>query len=409
VSYPAALDSAIDPLGDPTIYNQLKADAATRNRTWVPGYPLLPIPKAPVVAFTTTAGVTPGQSGWQGTSFDPNTFLLRPDIQQLPIGTQIAMLRTNLSYAATQQQGSTMSTAIQAAIAQQQFLLQDFKNVGWKVEVASAINSVPPGSTGLFVSFDQVDFDLTGNVTRPNLFTVQASGTYAIVVELDWGVGDAAYRTGTLFQNNTAIGSSSTDGTTAGPTAIQMSLVQYLNKGDKVTVQATHGLATAQPLVAGSYISATLTSASAPATSSVPIPPNNTSPTLTFDAETALAPLTAVYVVADGNVKAIDPTTVTTDGAGNPIYPIVTGVTLSNALQGSPVTVGNNYGGVYEYDGAGFTVGGLIYAGVGGALTQNYATVVASCQWIVVVGRAISANQFIYEPHIPNLLNQGTF
>jgi hypothetical protein len=409
VSYAQSLDSAIDPLGDLTIYNQIKSDAATRNRTWAPGYPLLSIPKAPVVTASTPSGPSAGQSGWQGTNFDPNVFLSRPDIQQLPIGTQIAMLRTNLSYAAAQQQGTAISNAIQAAITQHLFLLQDFKNVGWKAEVVKAIDAVPPGAAGLQVSFDQVDFDLTNNITQPNKFTVQSSGTYAIVVQLNWGEGDAAYRTGTLFQNSTVIGSSSTDGTIAGPTTLQMSLIQYLTKGDVLTVVATHGLATAQQIIAGSYISATLTSEAAPPVNNVPIPPNDTSSTLTFNAETALPPLTAVYVVADGDVAAIDPTTVTTDGHGNPVYPIVTGVTLSNALAGAPVTVGNNYGGVYEFEGSNFTVGGLLYAGVGGSLTQNYATVVATCQWVVVVGRAISSKQFIYEPHIPNLLNLGTF
>lgn len=410
VSYPAALDSAIDPLGDPTIYNQIKADAASRNRTWVPGYPLLPIPKAPVVAFSTSGGPAAGQSGWQGTNFDPNTFLARPDIQQLPMSVQIAMLRTNLSYAATQQQGANISKSIQSAIQQNQFLLQDFINVGWKAEVNVAIDTVPAGANGLRVSFDQTDFDLTNNITNPNTFTVQASGTYAIVVELDWGAGAAGYRTATLFLNGTtALGATSTDGTTPGPTTLQMSLIQFLNKGDVLTVIATHGLGTVQNVLPGSYISATLTDAGAPTSSGVAIPPNTTSPTLTFTAETALSPLTAVYVIADGNVTAIDPTTVTTDGQGDPIYPLVTGVTLSTAIAGSPVTVGNNYGGVYEYDGATFTVGGLIYAGVGGLLTQDYTSIVANCQWVVVVGRAISAHQFIYEPHIPNLLNLGTF
>jgi len=78
---------------------------------------------------------------------------------------------------------------------------------------------------------------------------------------------------------------------------------------------------------------------------------------------------------------------------------------------------------VYEYVGGSpplaFTVGGLIYAGAGGLLTQDYSIIVNGnnsvspptppCQWVVVVGRAISTNQFIYEPHIPNLMNLGTF
>jgi len=122
---------------------------------------------------------------------------------------------------------------------------------------------------------------------------------------------------------------------------------------------------------------------------------------LTFNANTNLIPLTAVMVQSDGGVSAIDPTTVVTDGQGYPIYPIVSGITLSTATAGAPITVGTNYGGVYEYDGANFTVGALIYATVGGILTQDYSNVTTNCQWIIVVGRAITPNQFIIEPHIP--------
>jgi hypothetical protein len=408
VSYSGVLDSAIDPLGNSAIYSQLKTDAATRNRSWVQGYPLLLIPTAPVVGISTPGGPPAGQSGWQGTNFDPNLFLSRPDIQQLPMSVQIAMLRTNLSYAATQQMGTTVSNAIQSSIQQSQALLQDFSNIGWKAEVASVVDSVPIGPVGLQVSFDQVDFDVTGNVTSPNTFTVQAAGNYAVVVELEWGAGDAGYRTGTLFQNGMAIGAASTSGTQTGPTTVQISLLQQFNVGDVITVIATHGLSTAQFITVGSYISATLTDTSAPP-SGVVIPSGSTSATLTFTVDAALVPLTAVAVDSDGNVTAIDPTTVQTDGHGNPIYPIVTGVTLSTAIVGGPVTVGNNYGGVYEYDGASFTVGGLLYATTGGLLTQDYTNVVADCQWVIVVGRAIATNQFIYEPHIPSLLNFGSF
>jgi hypothetical protein len=408
--YVDSLDSAIDPLGDSTIYNQVKTDTATRNRTWVPGYPLLTLPIAPVVTSSTTSGPAAGQSGWQGTSFDPNTFLARPDIQQLPISTQIAMLRTNLSYSATQQMGQTISDSISAAITQSQSLLQDFTNVGWKAEVASAVNSVPVGSGGLNVAFDQVDLNLTGYVTNSSTFTITTSGTYAIAVELDWGAGDAGYRTVTLFSNGTtALGTTSTDGTTAGPTTIQLSVVQYLNVGDVIKVVATHGLGVSQVILAGSYISATLTDTSTETSSGVTIPSSSTGTTQTFTADTQLAPLTALLVTSNGNVVAVDPTTVTTDGQGDPIYPIISGVSLSTALAKASVTVGTNYGGVYEFDGANFTVGGLIYATIGGVLTQDYSSVAANCKWVIVVGRAISANQFLYEPHIPNLLQQGSF
>jgi hypothetical protein len=61
--------------------------------------------------------------------------------------------------------------------------------------------------------------------------------------------------------------------------------------------------------------------------------------------------------------------------------------------------------------GAGFVQGGLLYAGPGsaspptgvGTVTQDYqGTVLQSCQWVIVVGRALDSQTFVYEPHIPN-------
>jgi len=408
VSYPKALDSAIDPLGDPTIYNQLKTDVATRNRSWTPGTPLLTIPVAPVVDFSTPSGPNAGQSGWQGTNFDPNTFLLRPDIQQLPISTQIAMLRTNLSYAATQQMGTDFSNAIQDSIQQNQLLLQDFQNIGFKAETLSAVNSIAVGSSSPPVSFDKVDFDLTGNVTSPSTFTIQAAGDYALVVELDWTAGAAGVRSATILLNGTtALSTFSTDDSQAAPTLIQMSTSQYFHVGDVITVVASHSLSTAQFIAPGSYIAATLTSTDVPA--ALPSIPPSLSPTRNFVAAVAISALVALAVDANGHVGPIDPTTVQTDGNGNPIYPIVSGVSLSSGAMGDIITVGTNYGGVYESAIANFTTGGLIYAVAGGVLTQDYSVVVSTCQWVVVIGRAISPTQFIYEPHIPNLTNLGTF
>lgn len=410
VTYSGSLDSAIDPLGTSMIYDQMQIDAATRNRSWVPGSALPQIPAVPNVSYTTTSGAT-NQDGWTGTDFDPATYLSRPDIQQLPIPTQLAMLRTNLSYAATLQSASAVSTAIQNSIQTSQSIIQSFQNIGFEVEVATAPNVVPPGPVGLQVSFDQIDYDYTGNVTSPNTFTIQTAGNYAVIVLLNWGAGAAGVRTGTVLVNgNTVLATSSTSGTQTGPTTIQVSLNPYFNVGDVMTVIATDDLSTAQTLVAGSSITATLTDTTAPSPATSGVPANTgTSSTRTFTADSTIAPLTALAVGADGNVSAIDPTTVQTDGTGDPIYPIVTGISLSSASVGESATVGTYYGGVYEYDGANFTVGGLIYAGAGGVLTQDYATIVATCQWIVVVGRAISSNQFIYEPHIPNLSNLGSF
>ena len=416
-TYPATLDSAIDPLGDATDYNQLQLDAATRNRSWVPGADLPAIPEIPNVAYTTSG--EGNQTGWTGVDFDPATYLSRPDIQQLPIPVQIAMLRTNLSYVAALQTATAVSTAIQSSIATSQAVIASFQNVGFKVEVDEAVNVVPLGTAGLQVSFDQIDYDMTGNVTNEDTFTIQTAGNYAVTVVLNWGTGAEGVRTGTVFLNGTTVlASSSTVGTQASPTSLQISLNPYFNEGDVMTVVATHNLPASQSIVLGSSVAATLTDTTPPSTS-VGVPSSTgVSSTRTFTADGTIAPLTALIVGSDGNVVPVDPTTVTTDGSGNPIYPIVTGVSLASATTGENINVGTYYGGVYEYDNgigsppAPFTIGGLIYAGVGGILTQNYADIVGDalasppipppCQWVIVVGRALSPTQFIYEPHIPN-------
>jgi hypothetical protein len=287
-------------------------------------------------------------------------------------------------------------------------LLQDFQNIGFKVETLSAVNSIPVGSTGTLVSFDKIDFDLTGNVTSANTFTIQKAGDYALVAVLEWGTGVAGVRTATLLLNGTtALSTISTDASQTGPTLLQMSVSQYFNVGDVITVVATHNLGTAQFIATGSYVAATLTGTDVPAV--LPSIPPSTSATRTFTAGVDIAALVALAVDSNGDVRPIDPTTVQTDGHGNPVYPIVSGVSLSSGVAGATITVGTNYGGIYASGLASFTTGGLIYAVAGGVLTQDYATVVATCQWVVVIGRAISSTQFIYEPHIPNLTNLGTF
>lgn len=109
----------------------------------------------------------------------------------------------------------------------------------------------------------------------------------------------------------------------------------------------------------------------------------------------------------------IDPTSVS---QGSPpfssdIYPFVDGITLNSAAAGSPVTVATGYGSPFQVPGAGLVQGGLLYAGPGsvsppagvGTVTQDYqGTVLPSCAWVIVVGRALDDQTFVYESHIPN-------
>lgn len=139
ISYSGILDGALDPLTDPTnaaAYSSLLSDVATRNRAWLPGTPLLPIPVAPIVNFQNNSIPDVNTNGWNGDAdFNPVTFLVRPDIQALPIPVQTAMLRTNLSYAGLQVWQNAMQSSITGNIANANALLTAAQQIGFEVNV----------------------------------------------------------------------------------------------------------------------------------------------------------------------------------------------------------------------------------------------------------------------------------
>ena len=429
-AYPASLDSAIDPLGDPTIFNTVQADVASRNRTWVPGFPLLPFPTIPVVVFTTNTTTTPAASGWTGTSFDPVAFLSRPDIQVQPIPVQAAMLQCNMAAASLMAYGTAIKGEFDDAITLARQQAQAATNFGFQVESANVITSVPPGNTGALVEFDQIDFDQTNYVTTTDTFTIQASGAYAVTGQLVWsgpgsppiGGGEAGVRTVTVYLTPisgsppypVAILTASTPNQ-AGPVTLPFGETVNLTQGDILTVVATHSLPDDQFVVAGSLFSAVMYQSAPDVTP--PIPPSPTSGgTANFIASVSMPALTAVYVDPSGGVSPIDPTTVNLNPSGlippfaYDVYPYVDGITLSAVAAGGVVTVAIGYGSVFQVPGAGWTPGGLLYAGVLGTspitdigfVTQNFEGIILQhCQWVIVVGRALDSETFSYEPHIP--------
>lgn len=84
------------------------------------------------------------------------------------------------------------------------------------------------------------------------------------------------------------------------------------------------------------------------------------------------------------------------------VYPYIDGVTLASVVSGNPVTIAVGYGSAFQIPGANFVPGGLLYAGPGGVLTQDFNDVILSdCKWIIVAGRALDSQTFLFEPHIP--------
>jgi hypothetical protein len=400
VTYFATLNGALNPLGDTTAYSALKVDVSSRVRTWVPGTPLLPIPKAPIVVYSNNSTPTNNTSGWTGITFDPNIFLARPDIQGQPIPIQTAMLRTNLSYAGLQQYQQQAISAVNNQIANAQTLLAQLQQMGFRVEDTNLVTAVPAGSPGVPVAFDTVDFDYTGNVTNNTTFTLQATGEYAYFGTIEWvGLSTGQARTVTVFQNGTPIFTNATDPTFVAPFAVSISGYGNFNMGDVIQVEASHGFAVSQDVGPGSFFSMILTGPQEPPVQIPPDVADNT--TQTYTADETMAVLTAVSVQGDGGVAHIDPTVVNML-SGTVVFPFVDGITLAPVTVGNSVTVTGTYGAAFTVTGLpAFTVGGLLYVGLNGVLTQDYTTLITEVQWVICVGKAINANTFIYEPHLP--------
>lgn len=505
-TYPEILNGAINPLGDPSAYNSLLQDVASRSRTWTPGTPLLTIPIQPITVPPSSFSPDINDNGWvNNMDFNPVAFLARPDIQALPIPTQIAMLRTNLSYAGINVWKNNMQTAIATSIANANALLQATQQVGFHVTVYTTITAVPPG-TNAQVNFDLLelpqDFDNTGNVTTllPGLFTIQEAGTYNGIGTFVWTVPSAGTYTITVTQNGTAIATTSSTTTGAGSTTTNITFNQPFASGDIVKVFAStnliSGTADIEPTSTFSMLLSSVSSSSGGNT------PSGQGTTRNFTFESPLPSwvtqpvptLTAVNVDPDGNVTPLDPLvpaitniaitsnvltvnvnvnhftagnlvvfsgvgtadflngiTVTVlagvtstqftanythadyasaadtgsvlyaiNSSGAVLAPNSDGVTLTSASAGQQVSVTTYYGDQYTVAPVTaadqIVVGGLLYVGLGGRLTQDYASLTTGSPntfgqgpvgWIICIGRVTSYNastqtvSFIYEPHVP--------
>jgi len=407
VSYAETLNSAINPLADSTDYNQLLSDCQTRNRAWVAGTPLLNLPVAPIVTYSNNSVPDSNSNGWSGLDLDPVAFLSRPDIQGQPIPIQLAMLRTNLSYAGIQKFQQQALAEVQSQIQQAQALLQSLGEIGFHVTAVALTTSVPVGPAGIAVGFDSKtginDFDFTNNVTNPTTFTLQAGGQYALAGQLNWDTGGIGVRVVTVIQNGTPIFSIETDAVT-GPVIEQFATTGQFSQGDVIQVIASHNLSLAQNVLPGSFFSMIQTASTAS-----PPPPvsGNSSNTKTFTADSDFPVFSAIKVESDGGVSPIDVVNVITDiGNGAVIAPYPDGISTSAGVTGSTVNVATTYGGEFQVViSPPLIVGGLLYVKPDGTLTQDFDGLVAgtygTLAWIVCVGRASAVDTFIYEPHIP--------
>jgi hypothetical protein len=174
ITYPEILDGALDPLASASnkaAYASLLADVASRNRSWVPGTPLPNIPIQPVTGLTNNSTPNVNNNGWilPPTDLDPVAFLARPDIIVLPIPVQIAMLRTNLSYAGLNKWAQQMQASITQQINVANSILAATQQIGFLVQING--NSI------------------TASSITANVLTVLATNSY--------NPGDKVYISGT--------------------------------------------------------------------------------------------------------------------------------------------------------------------------------------------------------------------
>lgn len=530
-TYTLILNGAVNPLGDPTSYNSLLQDVASRSRTWTPGTPLLPIPVQPITIPPSSSVPDANTSGWiNSMDFNPVVFLARPDIQALPIPVQIAMLRTNLSYAGINVWKNNMQASIAQGLATANALLQATQQIGFHVTVYTTLTPVPPG-TNVLVNFDALqlpqDFDYTGNVTtlHPGLFTIQSAGTYSGIGTFVWSVPSPGTYTITVLQNGVPIATASSVVTSvagsppSATTTTDISFNQSFNAGDTVEVIASTNLSGAgfgfgtsfgssfgassfgtvdiEPGSTFSMIQSQVSSGSSGNT----VTAQGTTRAYNLDIPIWFTPpvpvLTAVSIDSNGNATPIDPfvpaitsvqittpstiivqvnahhfangdlivfsgvgiadfidgqtatitavtatqitATFTTfthtppygpvadtgsilyaiDASGAVLAPNPDGVTMTSGLQGQSVTVTTYYGGQYFLAPViapdQIMVGGLLYVGADGRLTQDYASLTTgsgsppsgSVGWIICIGRVVAYDvttqtmTFIYEPHVP--------
>jgi len=330
VTYVDSLDAAIDPLGDPTDYEIVALDVATRNRLWATGTPLLNIPPLPQVNYTNSSTPTDASNGWTAppTDLDAEAFLSRPDIQGQPVPVQLAMLRTNLSYAGIQKFSQAFQTEISNQIALASAGVAAGQQYGFLVQAGSVGVSIPTGAAGVVVPFDTIVFDMTSNVTNATTFTIQQAGTYQAYGQLDWDTGAAGIRTVTIFQNGMPAFTDSTDPTTTGPFSQQFSTSLIAEVGDVIQVFASHDLPSSQNILIGSYFGMIQSS-----TNTVPqqLPSSVATLGKNFEADGTFATLSAVAIQPDGGVLPV-----------NPVIPAITNVSI-NGSNVATITAANSF------------------------------------------------------------------
>lgn len=401
VTYTDALNSAVNPLASTTDYTAIQTDTTTRSLSWTPGSAMPAVPAASVLTVS-GEGPTNLTNGWTTGVFDPQAFLSRPDVQAQPLPVQMAMLRTNESFASLMILSSNVRTAVNAAVANAQGAAQTIGIPGWEVESVAA-QAIPPGAGGAYMVFQNVVFDQSNYVDGQTTIQIQTAAPFILNAVVNWDpTGAAGTRTVNLLQNGVVMATTSVDNTYSNPFSTQLSTVISMNSGDVLEVQVSHSCTTPQNILSGaSFLGLVdLTDQGVPTGGNSGDGSDTGTQggaTIILNAGASFPALTAVAVQTNEEAIPVDPT-VTTPG----VIPSLDGIALTAATAaGQAVNVASSYGQVYSVPSAGFTPGGLIYVGAGGALTQDYAALVQVARWIICIGKALTPGTFMFQPHIP--------
>jgi hypothetical protein len=402
LDYWEVLDSKVNPLGDNALYLYVREDALTREPTWTPGAVVLSVVKG--LSSLTDSGSTPNSSnnGWVNGSLDANAFLSRPDIRVLPINTQMAMLDINQAYSNLLDFSNKATDAVNKEIDDLKALTKSVPVVGFQVH--SDVDFVVLPGQSILVPFDIKDFDVTNNVITVSKFTIQQASSYTALGSFSFSGSPSSPSTRKVEVLVNGV-SASTDESSNTVDPVDIGLARQFNwsQGDVVQVRVSHTGITPQSVLAGFSFSAVAVNTSSNGGNQGGNVDQGGAVEKTYPiGVSSMAIMTAFSLTSAGKIVPIHPETNTST------VPWFDGLSLAAGVANQSVSVALRYGTEYSVPGGTMTPGGVIFVGSDGVTTQDYASVVASCRWIVAVGRATSPTTFIFEPHLPIDTQGGT-
>ena len=442
LSYPEAIDSAVNPLGDDSIASYIRHDFHTRNHNWYPGQIQLEQP-TPIPEIVIPTAPTPDKTGWVEGKFRPDIFLSRPDIKSLPITVQCTMMDLNQAYSDLMESSKQKEQVIQAEIDALKAIVSTSVISGFSV-VSDAPQTIKAGDK-LIAKFPVTEVDIVDCVTQSNYFTIRAKGQYEIVGDFEFSESSLpSVRSVELWINGESV-TTATSFPSSTKSLVQLNYVADLQPGDFIQVKVYHQGMDNITLLSGAKLACfhtdmdALLSSYADEDSSGGTDPGDISGQYSWEvtnptekeviAGINLGSLTAVYLNSDGKALPIHPE------LNVATVPYFDGLTLKGATTNTSTIIALAYGSEYKInsttppapqpqqlglsaaptpstaivdgtevvinsDGP-FIPGQLIYAGAGGVLSQDFTEVKNTCRWIVVVGKATAKDSFLYQPHLP--------